>query len=105
MGGEGKRHHADLSSFQKAMNEGCSICSVVMENLRIDGLKQGKLKWGSKPGATNDAGLADSSTSLDFHLYRGELGSNIGIIKLDVTAWSSNICSISRFRLLPVSGK
>jgi hypothetical protein len=104
--GNGHHWHPNLLALRKALEYGCSICSIVMDNIRVDALKQGKLKWGHETDLISDADLSDPGTSLDFTLYREELSSNnVMTIKLDVTIWGSNLSSISRFRLLSDSGE
>jgi hypothetical protein len=49
-----------------ASEDGCSIGSIIMDNIRLDALKQGKLKWGRETDLINESGLSDPRTCLDF---------------------------------------
>ncbi|KAK9786614.1 putative Heterokaryon incompatibility protein [Seiridium cardinale] len=90
-----KEHHPNLLSLQKAWDWGCSICLLVTENARLDDLRQRKKKWGS-----NVDDLIGPNTFLSIGFYYEEF-----ILKIDITLWTYRFSSVTRFRLLPESGK
>ncbi|KAK2024006.1 heterokaryon incompatibility protein [Colletotrichum zoysiae] len=92
-------HHRDLKSLRKTAAAGCSICSIVVDNLKLDRSRYGKTSWSSDVD-----GQMDSSCSIYCRLYKEAAHDlDVPVTKFDVEVRGAELTSMTRFRLIPNS--
>ncbi|EFQ36017.1 heterokaryon incompatibility protein [Colletotrichum graminicola] len=92
-------HHSDLPSLRKAAEKGCSICSIVADNLKLD-----RSRYDTTPGSSEVDGDMDSNCSILCRLYKEITHDlDVSVTKFDVEIWSAKFTSKTRFRMLPNS--